>query len=429
MSFRLTWGWDRALGKTVPDGPLGTLSSGPIGTAAPPGALIITTASGYTSYAEELPESPTVERGQQATARHAFRMPYANAVAMHIEIGMGTMIQDGGGNLWRVVTSTTESMEGEWGIFSTVSESVSFDSPPDEFQVVPSDMGIDIIKHPRYFPNLYPTAAELGTYVGQIKESIIRGIQTYRDSPFFPTANNVTSFINGFVQDKMVAGLKTGKIVIAYPNPNFTPQFDYKADTDIQYLNTGLTFPPVATANGQKNDHFIPVGVDTNTYQFASVQLAMAAASEIITKLWRMEDSPYIPSIMLRWTSYFFLPTFVNLGSYLEDPMLIIPDYFTNPEHPISELPPRSGLTYPFAGPHNLFALNAQNNPQDYSSTGDLRGQTNMSCLRQADEVNWQRGLCGLTRSWICSVIGTFDPQIYGATVRPTRPSDYVTFS
>jgi len=433
MGFPLTWGYDKGEGITVPLSPYGTGGTGVVGTAPPAGSVVISDVNGGTITLQEDSDSPTVERGVQATAQHKFTMGYTQAVNLGANLPMGTIIQDSSGNIWRLLTSTVQAQEGTKGKLITVSESVSFDTPPDEFQVNTVDLGIDIIKHPRYFPNLYPTQSELGTLTGQIKETIIRAIQTYRDSPFFPTASTLTGLINGQVQNIVTGGLGNGTFVITIKNPNYQPQFNYVQDALIRDGAAAITYTPAAVANGDTNDTVIAISVNSSTvngfYNQASVALAVAAAQEIITKLWRMEDSPYMAGIEVKWGQYFFLPPLFDLGSYLSDPTLIVPNYFLQPDRPITELPPRGGITYPPAGSDNIFQANALINPQDYSSNGATNGNTQISWLRKADEIEYQRTWFKITRTWVGSAIGYFDLQLYGATNRPTSPTDYQTFS
>lgn len=433
MSFFLTWGFDRGIGVTVPASPYGQSGSGVVGTAPPTGSVIITDTSGtHVITLQEDADSPTIERGTQCTAQHRFTMGYEQALSLINVIGMGLIVQDSGiigaVTIWRVLTCSIQSESGGRAKLITVSESLSFDLPPDEFQVNTVDLGIDIIKHPRYFPNLYPTTAEFGTIVGQIKSSIIMSIQAYRDAPFFPSSVQLQAFLVGRMQYTSVSLLSENQYLMTVPNPNFVPHFKIVYDTTIQQASS-ITPLPAATADGQINDPSIPVSV-SSTYaaSIPSVQLAMAAAQEIITKLWRMEDSPYLAGIEIKYSFYSFLPIPFNMGSYLEDPTYIIPEYFINPDRPLTELPPR-GTGYPVSPNDTIFEINAALNPQDFSGDGTASGATQISWLRKADETQWERGLCKTTFTWVGSAIGYFDTQLYGASNRPDVPGDYQTFS
>jgi hypothetical protein len=433
MSFAITNGIDRGIGTTVPLSPYdpGSTGTGVVGTAPPAGSVLVTTGAATGILMQEDPDSPTIERGTQCTCQHRFTYTtYEDAVNAWAILGMGTILEDSAGNIWRLLTCSIQSEAGGKCKLITVSESVSFDLPPDEFQVNSVDLGIDIIKHPRYFPNLYPTTDEFSTIVGQVKSSIIRAIQAYRDAPFFPSAPNLQGFLIGYIQNLSVSSLTTNNIQMTLPNPNFNPNLPVVQDTNIQD-GSGAIFPPPAatTASPSPNDPSIPVSV---TAAFVasqpSIQLAMAAAQEIISKLWRMEDSPYAAGVEVKYSFYSFLPPLFNLGSYLEDPDFIVPDYFLKPDRALTELPPRGGISYPVAGDDNVFQYNKNINPQDFSSTGNPSGVTQISWLRKADEVVWERGLCKITYTWVGSAIGYFDPQLYGATNRPSVPSDYQTF-
>ena len=441
MSFLLSWGFDRGLGDLdLPYNPVGSGGHGRVGTPIPFGHCVIHANGGNLITLEEMPDSPTIERGTQCTAHHRFKCSYYDGTILLGAISMGTIVEDYSKYLWRVLTCTLQSMEGTAAVLSTVSESISFDVPPDEFQCNSVDLGIDIIKHPRYFPNIYPTDGEMGTFTGQVKEAIIRSIQTYRDSPFFPTAANLYGLVNGQVQNLQVAALKNGSWVITVPNVNYKPQLDYVADLTVQDGNGVITPPIVAVGSGTgseiqahvppfTNDPTIPVSINAKKLNNPSILLALAAAQEIISKLWRMEDSPYVAGIELKWTQYYFLPPLLNLGSFIEDPTLIVPNYFLQPDHVLTELPPRSGLVYPPADRDNIFKYNAAANPQDYSNDGTSRGLTQISWLRKGDEITYERTWFKITYTWIGSAVGYWDLQIYGASERPKYPQDYLQFA
>jgi hypothetical protein len=425
MPYPLPFGFDRGDGITkLPAFPYGSGITGTFGTPTPGGAIRISSSQGTIIVPEEDIDSPTIERGEQCTCLHKFTMDWGYAMNLIGALGMGVIVEDSYGYIWRVLTASIQSQICNKAILLVTSESVNFDSPPDDFQVNTVDLGIDIIKHPRYFPNLYPTTQEFGTEVGQIKEGIIRAIQTYRDSPFFPTIQNVTGLINnmagtmvGPAQENIVALMRNGSFGYLSPNPNHDPSIPTVTDfTDKGVPNTGNTLHIVKA---------YPLSFGQN----ASVNLALAAAMEIITKLWRMEDSPYVPGLEVKWSSYFFVPPYLNMGSYIEDPTRVIPDYFLEPDRPLTELPPRRGISYGTAHGYNIFQGNDDINPQDYSATGFPGGGVSISWLRKADEIEYQRTWFKLTRTWIGSAIGYFDYQIYGRWNRPTSTGDYVTFS
>lgn len=429
----LPFGFDRGDGVTIlpPSVDGSTLVSGTFGTPTPPSVLLIQSANGSDVMSlEEDPESPTIERAEQATSLHSFTMSYQAALMYIGVISRGLLAQDSGGNLWRVLSASIQAQRGGKATLKVACESVSFDTPPDDFQVNTVDMGIDILKHPRYFPNIFPTVAELGTEVGAIKETLIRAVQAYRDSPFFPTTASLAGLFNGMVQENVVGLAKAGQFAYLVPNPLYDSSKPTAADLD----SNGNPQAGAGTPGGPNTVHLVHFYPST-IGQTGSVDLAIAAVMEMITKLWRMEDSPYMPAVEVKWTQYSFLPPDTVLGSYLEDPTFIIPDYFLKPDRFLTELPPRNGIGYPTAGADNIFALNASLNPQDYSSDGQ-GGPIAISWLRKADEVVYQRTWFEITRTWVGSAIGMFDQQLYGAYKRPQGPTQdggkdggYIVFS
>ena len=154
---------------------------------------------------------PEIERAEQATFSNMTKMAWRSAVAFIGLIGRGTFVQDSFGNIWRILSAKLKGERGGMGTLTLVGESISFDSPPDDYQMTPSELGLDIIKYPRYFYALYPSGSDFTDLVGiapaqatraQVKQAIIRAIQTYRDSPYFPSQGQVT--INGVVQNSIV---------------------------------------------------------------------------------------------------------------------------------------------------------------------------------------------------------------------------------
>jgi hypothetical protein len=435
MSVYLTWGADRALGETVVPGPLPAMDPAlPFGT--PSGNAIVSTFPfGYSYLGEEEVGSPEMERGNQFVVQHSFKMPWATATSIIFNMPKGSVFVDNEGNYWRVITSRLVSIGMGWGQLTVVSECLSADPPPDEFQITPMDMGIDILKHPRYFPNLYPKSGEFNTIVGVIKEELIRAIQSYRDSPYLPSASNLQSNMVGLVQNTITQMMSTGKFNLDIPNPNFDPTKPKVTDNNIVSYTSPIQYPPPAQNPGDTNDPFVHLALQVGNLtsdQLQSIQLAQAAAMEIITKLWRMEDTPYIPAVEIAWTSHFYTVPFLDLGARIEDPLLILPDYFVDITRNVFSQPPRGTQNdQPLQPPgQSLLDFNASENPMLYSSSQTPPYQLNLSCLRKADQLTVDNGLFNLTRCWICSVIGQFDPQLYAPNqTTPSKPSDYETFA
>lgn len=387
MAFWLPFGFNRADGETpLPPQPTGS-SGGTniVGTPTPAGDLVIFSNSGNVPTVEEEVDSPEIERAEQATFQHRFKMSWAAALSYIVVLGRGTFVTDSFGNTWRVLSSKIQSMRGGMASLSVVAESISFDSPPDDYQMIPVELGIDIIKHPRYFFALYPSGNDFTDVVGtapntatraQVKQAVIRAIQTYRDSPYFPQAGQVT--MNGILQN-----------------------------TIINYFIQSI-IPTSATSASEIS---IDVSGDPGCL------LAIAAGSEIIQKLWNQEDTPYLTGFQITWSQYYFAPVYMNPGGYLEDPFGIVPNYFLSPSQD---------------GSNTIFDLIANTNPQCYSVTGFPDGGVDISWLRKADEVEYQRTWFKVTRTWIGSPIGHWDPQLYlggPSTHRPNVVGDYLSIA
>lgn len=385
MPWRLPVGFDNADGVTpVPLQPKGSGGNNlPVGVPNPAGDLISNAndedfdANGNSCTIAQSPdELPEIERAEQATFSGSFRMIWRAALSFIGVVGRGTFVQDSFGNIWRILSSKLKGERGGTGLFTLVGESISFDSPPDDYQMTPVELGLNIIKYPRYFYSLYPSGSDFTDMVGvtpnqatraQVKQSVICAIQTYRDSPFFPSVSQ----INGLVQNQIISAV-TGNLIPTLVG-SATNQVDISGD--------------------------------------AGSLLAVAAAGEIIQKLWFQIDTPYIAGFQVTWSQYYFAPVFENPGGYIESPVGIVPDYFISPAQD---------------GSNTIFDQMAAINPQCYSDDGTPGGNVNISWLRKADEVDYQRTWFKVTRTWIGSPVGLWDAQIFSGGERPTAPSDYL---
>ena len=419
LPFNIPSGYDRADGVTpLPIQPYGTGGTSTVGTATPAGALVVQGPGGGGFVVQESTESPTIERAEQCTVEHTLKdMTWLNALQCLGSLGRGAFMQDSFGYIWRVLSSKISSRRGGNAEFSYVAESISFDSPPDDFQITPVELGIDIIKYPRYFYALYPSTAnyidgsnDYTTTVGtgsntttraQVKSAIIRAIQTYRDSPYFPLSGQTS--LNSQVQNQVIASLSTSII------------------------------PTLLTASSNTES---PVNVTGDNV----CSVAIAAASEIINKLWFQIDAPYIAGWQITWSQYFFQPVQLSPGGYIEDPSNIVPDFFMQAaaqailargqlgglNSNLDTLPPTPGGIY-----NTIFSGMASLNPACYSNTGQTGGLVSISWLRKADEVVYERTWFKVTHTWIGSPVGLWDNDIYGGygypPQRPTSASQYNT--
>jgi hypothetical protein len=160
------------------------------------------------------------------------------------------------------------------------------------------------------------------------------------------------------------------------------------------------------------------------------ITIALAAAKELISKLWRREDTPYIAGYKVVWTQKVFSTVYLNPGGYIEDPRQIVPQYFMNPFN--NGVIPRSyasaGIVYDTSTPDqsaSIFDLLPIINPQCYSITGQRGGPLSFSCLRTSDTIRYDRTFFDLTHSWLCSTVGKWDQSLYSNSNRPLKADDF----
>ena len=358
-----------------------------IGTATPTGAVAFDHYSGsYGSVGEnmlpeELPDSPTIERAEQATITHTYRCGWDVGKQLIEFYGRGVVWEDSEGRLTKVLSSSLQHEHGDTCLLTIISEGISFDNPPDHFSVVPVELGINIIKHPRYFYAFL--GAGYGSATERANQMVIRMLQNYFE--------NTTAAYRDALSQKLwdsigFAGGATD------PNPVWTV---INEDTGQSKWNVGY-----------KSD-----GTPGTTKKIPGTEMAKRAALEIIQKYWRNTETPYLIGYQITWSQYFWLPQYLNPGGYIEDPITDggLPSYFWDPE---------SG--------GNIFSLTAWFNPQSYSLSRFSNGSFAISWLRKADEVEWERTWFRVTKTWMGSAVGFWDTELYTAQSRPQNPNDYL---
>jgi hypothetical protein len=381
---------------------------------------------------EESKESPTIERAEQCTVRHVYNLPWTQAQNYLASYARGALVTDAFNNFYRVLSSEIQYQGAKGAGYAqmvVVCESISFDVPPDEFSIVPVKLGLDIFKHPRYFYALMPSnqipgglnifgVADTNAEINA-KQSIIRALQAYRENPFVPNGAALDALV-GALQENIHLSLVTGQLIVQIPCPNFSESFP--ASTPVPIGST-----PPATPTSTNNPKYQMVYA--STVGGNSVALALAAARELIGKLWRMEDTPLLNGMEMTWSEYYYRPPPINLGCYVEDPITqaspSLPDYFYSIDNP-----PDTGS--------NVFQYLSTFNPQCYASNGIQGGPVKISWLRDADTLEYQRTWFKVTRKWLGATFGTWDMDLYGTPanasglsassgVRPTMPSQYRT--
>lgn len=370
---------------------------------------------------EEMPDSPEIERAEQCTCTKRFRMPYDYAVFLISYMGRGTVLADNENRYLRILSTQIKREKPNMAILTIVSEALSFDLPPDEFSIEPIELGAGIMKYPRYFYALMPADTDTPEQ-SAAKQAIIRAIQTYMDSPFFPTSSSLNGILSGQIQDNIAAQLSGGKSVIRLPNENYDPNITTTEEDSWPVQTLGaITYPDAPKANGDVNPPCVLVAVNKNTADVGSpdpvIQAAFCAAQEILTKLWKQEDAPYQVACQVTWSTYYYIKPDYNPGGYIEDPI-----YDLSPGNP--GLPAYFGSSNFDYATGTIFDNIYQYNPQCYSSDGTaLTGQTSMSWLRKADVVNYERTWFKVTRTWIGSPQAHWDADLYNQKDRPASAS------
>lgn len=123
------------------------------GTATPDGAVFDLSTGNVPAkvfFCEELPDSPEIERGEQCTCRHTYKVDYNTGISFLQAYGRGSLAVDSGGNVWRLLSATLVYKAGDYWQYQTVQESISFDSPPDEFHISTIEINPALDRHPRY---------------------------------------------------------------------------------------------------------------------------------------------------------------------------------------------------------------------------------------------------------------------------------------
>ena len=300
-------------------------------------------------------------------------MSWAEAQARQQIYGRGTVYIDPSANTaWgepaqlKVLSSRVVHKKAGTAELTIVAEGRNFDTPPDEFRITPVELGVNILKHPRYLYAL--EGANLTEYL--VNQMVIRRLQDYFE--------NTTAAMRDYVSKQIVASL--GYFGVPYTEPP--------------------AIPPDRVYAGE---------------QITGTDYAKRAALEIIQKYWRNEETPMITGVEVSWTKYYYLPQLLNLGGHIEVP------WFANweplPVQFVSTVEPASLSA-------TVFEILDKVNPQCYSASGQYGGGSSISWLRKPDDVEFQRLWYRHHRVWWGSPVGNWDPDFYSGGDRPLAPGN-----
>jgi hypothetical protein len=105
---------------------------------------------GIATVFEEYPDSPEIERSEQATITHRFICDEYTGGILISAYYRGVLLLDSYGNVTRVLSSKLNHKRANLYDLTITAEGVSFDPPPDEFSVETSELNPGLDKHPRY---------------------------------------------------------------------------------------------------------------------------------------------------------------------------------------------------------------------------------------------------------------------------------------
>jgi hypothetical protein len=286
-------------------------------------------------------------------------------------------------------------------MLETVDEVMSGDTAPDTIEIIPVDLALSIIKHPRYFYSFLGDG--LGSDTEKQNQMVIRLLQNYFENTTAPFRDAIHAMFKASL-DAALAGSSSG--VGPQPPTALPPD----SNGNVSWQNWGN--PP-----------------DGTQALVSGTALALAAALEIVTKYWRGLEQPPVYGFQVVMTEFSWTPIPINPGGYVilpnssgwagpeSDPYSPLPDYFWD-----THFPPGDTDTPMVDG---MFANMARINPQCYSSDGTSGGMVAMSCRREPDQPMRDRTFWATQHKWVIVFNGYWDPDLFTQKDRPTNPSDY----
>ena len=166
--------------------------------------------SGDTSFIfEEDANSPSIERGEQATIVKTFHCDPTTAQILITGLNRGTIQQDSFGDITRILTARLDQERLGKCKITVTSESVSFDSPPDQFSAEVMEFNAALFRHPLFLPILNYNVIP-GTYnqpvdnTQSIGPAIISAIIQVANQSTQQAANSWQSVINNVTNGEII---------------------------------------------------------------------------------------------------------------------------------------------------------------------------------------------------------------------------------
>src|ERR1019366_7370035 len=162
-----------------------------MGTAAEDGQVLVTSSDGGGTFEdpgdrpiEEEPDSPVLENAEQQTITHRFNGGINNILTEHDMLHRGIIRTDSQGYFHKLLSAVAQYKDAHQGTLQTVDEVMSGDTPPDTIEIVPVDLALSIIKHPRYFYSFLGDG--LGSATEKQNQMVIRMLQNYFENTTAP---------------------------------------------------------------------------------------------------------------------------------------------------------------------------------------------------------------------------------------------------
>lgn len=249
------------------------------GTPTPDGASIAENSGGSTANTstnqilifDELPTSPQIDLGEQATIIHQFEMDPYQAELAASKYTRGNTYYDSEGRLCKVLNFRADSQNGDRYLCTLTSEGLNFYIPPAEFDCQPILINPAAQKHPRYTP----------------------------------------------LQQKFL------KYVNPKPSGGYEPFFPLNAINQ-SVLGLSLTQANQQTAALQdQNNFYVDSGSGGNQIISNGPDLiAQASALELLKKLRRGQETFYLAGYKVSYSTFDFQPQDYDPGGRIEDPVL-----------------------------------------------------------------------------------------------------------
>lgn len=224
-------------------------------------------------FLEEDPNSPSIERGEQATIVHTFNCDESTGQTLIQGLSRGLIQTDNFGNVTRILSALLTRNRGDTWKLVVTSESLSFDNPPDDFEVSVMELNPAIEKHPNF------ATTDIGN----------PGLYVYNLNP----------------------------TTLAQVDPaQFTgPQI-------IQQVRQSANSASV----GQGAEQEAAWRDSTNVGDFD----VSDQADVLLTLLKKGIENFYLAGWRITWSSYFYLPQALDGGGYVQDPVTQggVPSYF-----------------------------------------------------------------------------------------------------